>query len=93
MKVTAYSEQKENTNCQPQLNSVSGLLLAICFDFWKIHIQEIKNCIQLQFLSKWDLRYLKKISYYWVVFKLSFFMYICNFLMMVFPKGEICRKQ
>jgi hypothetical protein len=60
MKVTAHSEQKGSTNCQPQLNSVFGLLLAICFGFWKIHNQAIKNCIQLQFLSKWDLRYLKK---------------------------------
>jgi len=35
MQVTAYSEQKRSRDSQPQLNSVSGLLFATCFGFWK----------------------------------------------------------
>jgi len=42
MQVTAFSEQKGNTDCQPRLNSVSGLLLASYFGFGKIHQHSIK---------------------------------------------------
>ena len=60
MQVTEYSEQKRSTDCQPQLNSLSVFCLLHVSDFGKIHQQATKNCIQLQFLSKWDLRYLKE---------------------------------
>jgi len=48
MQATAYSEQKGSTDCQPQLNSVSCLLLDTRFGFWKIHNQAIKNCIYVK---------------------------------------------